>query len=109
MLTDSSELTTELVEAAQNQGGCPGGMDIFLDHAGASGKVTRRLHFSYGRDGLTTIRGKILFPSGSTPSSLASPRAEVRITDSNGYVVVLSYTNCRWRITSLTAFLTCNG
>lgn len=89
-----------------SQGRCPGGVDSFCHSSDVEFHIDR-IHFSYGRDGVTNIRGKLHFridppvlPSFETPIT-------VRISDQGGYEVELTFYNCGWRNTTLSTLLTC--
>ncbi len=98
------EETLELLPL--NQGSCPGGVDSYCFTNDDVVHVDR-MHFVYGRDGITTLRGKINFklPTPEAPTLTAPLR--VRVADSDGYVLDILFSVCQLRTGITTTTLQC--
>ncbi|MBI3784006.1 MAG: choice-of-anchor E domain-containing protein, partial [Deltaproteobacteria bacterium] len=103
---NQTALNTELPGAPLNSGHCPGGVDAFC-RAASLQFHTDRVHFVYGRDGITTIRGKVaidlVVPS---PPALVGPVTMV-VEDSSGYVINVLFRTCIFRSARTTASVQC--
>ena len=100
-------IATELESIPSHQGRCPGGVDAFCHTSDAEYHIDR-VHFTYGRTGVTNLRGKLHFrlQAGALPN-FTTPIV-VEVEDRGGYRLTLTFSDCRWRATAASVRLQCN-
>src|SRR5262249_13900064 len=97
---------TELPGAPLSSGHCPGGVDAFC-RAASLQFHTDRMHFVYGRDGITTIRAKVAIDlSVLTPPNLVGP-VSMDVQDSSGYEINVLFGRCVFKQARTTASVQC--
>jgi hypothetical protein len=99
-------IATELDSIPSNQGKCPGGVDAFCHTSQAEYHIDR-VHFVYGRTGITTLRGKLHFQLDPPVLPNFVPPIVVDVEDRSGYRLRLTFSDCSWRTTAAAVRLEC--
>lgn len=99
-------ISTALESVPSHQGRCPGGVDAFCHTSDAEYHIDR-VRFTYGRTGVTNLRGKLHFrlDAGVLPNFVTP--IVVDVEDNGGYRLNLTFYNCRWRSTAASVRLQC--
>jgi uncharacterized repeat protein (TIGR01451 family)/fimbrial isopeptide formation D2 family protein len=101
------QVISTLLDAIPNsQGACPGGVDSYC-HNGSTTFHIDRLRFVYGKNGVTTIRGKLTFSLDPPLLPEFQAPVSVTVTDSNGYELDLTFTRCTRRNTAKAISIQC--